>query len=45
MKKLVENAHIWMDEYMKSFYEEDEEVMLGIKTKEETMLPFCRNSA
>ncbi|ORU01486.1 hypothetical protein D081_0305 [Anaerovibrio sp. JC8] len=34
MKELVKRAHIWMDEYMKSFYEKDEEVMLGIKTKE-----------
>lgn len=34
MKELVKKAHIWMDEYMKSFYEEDADVMLGIRTKE-----------
>ena len=34
MEKIVKKAHKWMDEYMKSFYEADEDVMLGIKTKE-----------
>lgn len=34
MKEIVKRAHIWMDKYMKSFYEDDENVMLGIKTKE-----------
>lgn len=34
MKEIVKKAHIWMDKYMKSFYEDDENVMLGIKTKE-----------
>lgn len=34
MKELVKRAHIWMDQYVKTFYEDDEEVMLGIKTKE-----------
>ncbi|MCR5175805.1 MAG: metal-dependent phosphohydrolase, partial [Anaerovibrio sp.] len=34
MKDLLKKAHGWMDQYMKSFYEDDESVMLGIKTKE-----------
>lgn len=34
MKEIVKRAHIWMDKYVKTFYEDDEEVMLGIKTKE-----------
>ena len=34
MKEVLYAAHKWMEEYMKSFYCEDEDVMFGIQMKE-----------
>ena len=34
MEKILKDAKEWMKSYMKSFYEDDEIVMLGIRTKE-----------
>lgn len=34
MEKILKDAKEWMKSYMKSFYEDDETVMLGIRTKE-----------
>lgn len=35
MKELLKEMHSWMDAYMKSFHTDDEEVMQGIRIKEE----------
>ncbi len=34
MKRLLKNMHEWMNQYIKSFYSDDEEVQLGISIKE-----------
>ena len=34
MKELLREMHTWMDDYIKSFYSNDEEVQLGISLKE-----------
>lgn len=34
MKNILHTAHAWMDEYMKSFYCDDQDVMFGIQMKE-----------
>lgn len=35
MKVLLEQMHVWMHDYMKSFYNEDKEIQKGILIKEE----------
>ena len=34
MKEILKEAHQWMDEYMKSFYCDDQDIMFGIRMKE-----------
>ena len=34
MKEILKTAHQWMDEYMKSFYCDDKDIMFGIQMKE-----------
>ena len=34
MKEILKEAHQWMDEYMKSFYCDDKDIMFGIRMKE-----------
>ena len=35
LQPLLKEMHSWMDRYMKTFHTDDEEVMLGIRIKEE----------
>ena len=35
LQEILKEAHRWMDEYMKSFYCDDKDIMFGIRMKEQ----------